>query len=70
MPRAILEKPGPLDAAELAYLRQHSVIGERILAAAPALMNIAPLVRATHERADGRGYPDGLRWRGSRWGRV
>jgi diguanylate cyclase (GGDEF)-like protein len=61
VPRGILEKPGPLDAAELAYLCQHSVIGERILAAAPALIGIAPLVRATHERADGTGYPDGLR---------
>jgi diguanylate cyclase (GGDEF)-like protein len=61
VPQGILQKTGALDAAELAYLRQHSVIGERILAAAPALMNIAPLVRATHERADGTGYPDGLR---------
>ena len=61
VPRVILEKTGPLDAKELAYLRQHSVIGERILAAAPALMNVAPIVRATHERADGAGYPDGLR---------
>jgi diguanylate cyclase (GGDEF)-like protein len=61
VPGVILEKTGPLDAQELAYLRQHSVIGERILAAAPALMNVAPIVRATHERADGNGYPDGLR---------
>jgi diguanylate cyclase (GGDEF)-like protein len=61
VPRVILEKRAPLDANELAYLRQHSVIGERILAAAPSLMNIAPLVRATHERADGAGYPDGIR---------
>jgi diguanylate cyclase (GGDEF)-like protein len=61
VPGVILEKPGPLDAAELAYLRQHSLIGERILAAAPALANVAPLVRATHERPDGTGYPDGLR---------
>jgi diguanylate cyclase (GGDEF)-like protein len=60
IPGVILEKSGPLDATELAYLRQHSVIGERILAAAPALTNVAPLVRATHERADGGGYPDGL----------
>jgi two-component system cell cycle response regulator len=63
VPRVILDKPAPLDAVELAYLRQHSVIGERILAAAPALMRVAPLVRATHERADGAGYPDGLRLR-------
>jgi HD-GYP domain-containing protein (c-di-GMP phosphodiesterase class II) len=61
IPGVILEKSSPLDATEVAYLRQHSVIGERILAAAPALMNVAPLVRATHERADGGGYPDGLR---------
>jgi HD-GYP domain-containing protein (c-di-GMP phosphodiesterase class II) len=61
VPGVILEKPGPLDAAELAYLRQHSLIGERILSAAPALANVAPLVRATHERPDGTGYPDGLR---------
>jgi HD-GYP domain-containing protein (c-di-GMP phosphodiesterase class II) len=60
VPQSILAKTSPLDASELAYLRQHSVIGERILAAAPALMNVAPFVRSTHERADGRGYPDGL----------
>jgi diguanylate cyclase (GGDEF)-like protein len=62
VPRVILEKTGRLDATELAYLHQHSVIGERILAAAPALANVAPLVRATHERLDGTGYPDGLRF--------
>jgi HD-GYP domain-containing protein (c-di-GMP phosphodiesterase class II) len=39
----------------------HSVIGERILAAAPTLLAIAPIIRATHERLDGTGYPDGLR---------
>ena len=61
VPRAILEKEEPLDETEFAYLRQHSVIGERIVAAAPALAEIAPLVRATHERPDGTGYPDGLR---------
>jgi diguanylate cyclase (GGDEF)-like protein len=61
VPAVILDKPGPLDATELAYLRQHSVIGERILSAAPALASVAPLVRATHERPDGTGYPDGLR---------
>ena len=61
IPGVILDKPGPLDAAEHAYLRQHSLIGERILAAAPALANVGPLVRATHERPDGTGYPDGLR---------
>jgi HD-GYP domain-containing protein (c-di-GMP phosphodiesterase class II) len=61
VPLAILEKQDPLDTTEFAYLRQHSVIGERIVAAAPSLAEIAPLVRATHERPDGTGYPDGLR---------
>jgi HD-GYP domain-containing protein (c-di-GMP phosphodiesterase class II) len=42
-------------------MRQHTVMGERIIAAAgPSLARIAPLVRASHERWDGKGYPDGL----------
>jgi HD-GYP domain-containing protein (c-di-GMP phosphodiesterase class II) len=61
IPDAILDKPGTLDADEWEFMRRHTLIGERILAAAPALARIAPLVRATHERADGAGYPDGLR---------
>ena len=36
------------------------MIGERILAAAPALANVGALVRSTHERWDGAGYPDKL----------
>jgi HD-GYP domain-containing protein (c-di-GMP phosphodiesterase class II) len=42
-------------------MRRHTLIGERILSAAPALARVAPLVRSTHERPDGAGYPDGLR---------
>jgi two-component system, cell cycle response regulator len=61
IPDAILNKPGPLDPAEWEFMRQHPMIGERILAAAPALAPVAKLVRASHERWDGRGYPDGLR---------
>ena len=42
-------------------MRQHTVIGEQIIAAAgPSLERIGPLVRASHERWDGTGYPDGL----------
>jgi two-component system, cell cycle response regulator len=59
VPDAILHKAGPLDETEFDFIRQHTVIGERILAAAPALAGAAPLVRASHERWDGRGYPDG-----------
>jgi diguanylate cyclase (GGDEF)-like protein len=60
VPDAILEKPGALDDAERAFMRRHTIVGERILLAAPALAAVAPLVRASHERWDGTGYPDGL----------
>ena len=60
IPDAILSKPETLDDGEWEFVRRHSEIGERIVAAAPALGEIAPLVRATHERWDGDGYPDGL----------
>jgi diguanylate cyclase (GGDEF)-like protein len=60
IPDAILRKEGPLDDEEWAYMRRHTVIGERILMAAPALRRVARLVRSSHERWDGGGYPDGL----------
>jgi diguanylate cyclase (GGDEF)-like protein/putative nucleotidyltransferase with HDIG domain len=60
IPDAILAKPGPLDDDEQAFMRRHTVIGEAIIEAAPALRPVAALVRASHERWDGRGYPDGL----------
>jgi two-component system, cell cycle response regulator len=60
IPDAILDKPGPLDAAEWEFMRQHTVVGERMLHVAPALAGVAQLVRWSHERADGGGYPDGL----------
>ncbi len=61
VPDEILNKPGPLDAIELEFIRQHTLVGERILAAAPALSPVARLVRASHENWDGSGYPDGIR---------
>ena len=61
VPEAIVEKPGPLDAEELRLMRRHTLIGERILAAAPAMQPVAKVVRSTHERWDGHGYPDGLK---------
>jgi diguanylate cyclase (GGDEF)-like protein len=60
VPEAILRKPGPLDDAEWEVMRQHTIVGERILAAAPSLRPVARLVRSSHERWDGNGYPDGL----------
>ena len=60
IPDAILSKPGPLVAEEWEFMRRHTIIGERILAAAPALAPVARIVRSSHERFDGAGYPDGL----------
>jgi diguanylate cyclase (GGDEF)-like protein len=60
IPDAILNKPGPLDEEEWTFMRRHTVIGERIISAAPALAEVALLVRSSHERYDGGGYPDGL----------
>jgi diguanylate cyclase (GGDEF)-like protein len=60
IPEQVLHKPGPLDEDEWAFVRRHPLIGERIMGAAPALAQAAKLVRATHERVDGAGYPDGL----------
>jgi two-component system cell cycle response regulator len=61
IPAAILNKPGPLDDDEWVLMKRHTVIGERILCAVPALVPVGRIVRATHERWDGGGYPDGLR---------
>jgi len=60
IPDPILRKPGPLDALETAVMRRHSVIGEAMVRESPGLAAAAALVRASHERWDGRGYPDGL----------
>jgi len=60
VPDAILTKPGQLDEREWEFVRQHTLVGERILRAAPALASVARLVRSSHERFDGTGYPDGL----------
>ncbi|MEN3283794.1 MAG: hypothetical protein V7607_4934 [Solirubrobacteraceae bacterium] len=60
IPDAIISKRGPLDDDEWAFMRRHTVIGERIVAAAPALEPVAKLVRASHERWDGTGYPDAI----------
>jgi len=58
LPDAILNKPGPLDETEWEIMRQHPVIGERILRAIPGMGVIARIVRHEHERWDGGGYPD------------
>jgi HD-GYP domain-containing protein (c-di-GMP phosphodiesterase class II) len=61
IPDTILNKPAPLDESERRFVDNHTVIGERIMLAAPSLAPLAPMVRSSHERFDGGGYPDGLR---------
>ncbi len=60
VPDEILHKPGPLDEREWEFVRQHTIVGERILRASPALRSVAGIVRSSHENWDGSGYPDGL----------
>ncbi len=60
VPDSILSKPGPLSEDEWPFIFRHTLVGERILASAPSLVRISRLVRSTHERLDGQGYPDGL----------
>jgi putative two-component system response regulator len=57
---AILQKPGPLNALEERQMREHAVIGERIVKRLPSTSDILPIIRHHHERFDGGGYPDGL----------
>jgi len=56
----LLTKPARLTPEEYVEVQEHSVIGFTLLTRIPLLEQIAPLVRAVHERWDGRGYPDGL----------
>jgi diguanylate cyclase (GGDEF)-like protein len=60
IPDAIIAKPSALTADEWTFMRRHTLIGERIIAAAPALAPAAHLVRSSHEAWDGSGYPDAL----------
>ena len=61
VPDAILQKPGPLDDREWAVMRRHPVWGAEMVSRMPGLEALAALVRAHHERWDGRGYPLGLK---------
>jgi HD-GYP domain-containing protein (c-di-GMP phosphodiesterase class II) len=60
VPSEIIRKPGPLTASERREMNRHPEIGAQILAPVPFLHPIRGIVRACHERWDGRGYPDGL----------
>jgi len=60
IPESILRKPGSLTGEEMMVMQRHPDIGARILEPVPYFADLVPLVRSSHERWDGRGYPDGL----------
>jgi two-component system, cell cycle response regulator len=60
VPEALLESEARFDASEIAPIRDRSLEGEQIVAAAPGLAPVAALVRSSAERFDGSGSPDGL----------
>jgi putative nucleotidyltransferase with HDIG domain len=61
VPDDVLRKPGALTDAEFDTIKQHPVLGARILRSVPFLARHIPIVELHHERPDGRGYPTGLR---------
>ena len=61
IPNEILNKPGPLDDAEWRVMRTHTIEGQRMLDSVGGFMSeVGAIVRGSHERWDGGGYPDGL----------
>jgi putative nucleotidyltransferase with HDIG domain len=61
-PKEILHKPGPLDEDEWETMRKHTIDGQRMLdQVGGTLHDVGEVVRSSHERYDGNGYPDGLR---------
>jgi ribonuclease P protein subunit RPR2 len=61
IPERILNKPGPLTAAEWRVMRTHPLIGHQMLADIPFMRIAAEVVRSHHEMFDGSGYPEGLK---------
>jgi len=61
LPEGILNKPARLTDAEFAQVKEHPVVGERILTPIIRSRDILAAIRGHHERYDGKGYPDGIR---------
>jgi HD-GYP domain-containing protein (c-di-GMP phosphodiesterase class II) len=62
VPDAVLLKDGPLEGAEWEIMRRHPEWGAQLLSRVPGLRRVARIVRHAHERWDGQGYPDRLRF--------
>ncbi len=60
VPRDVLGRAGKLPEHEWRFILLHTLVGERLLAAGLGMEDVSKLVRSSHERWDGAGYPDGL----------
>jgi two-component system, cell cycle response regulator len=60
VPPWIMEKEGPFTEFEYGLMREHPLIGQNLIERKRELLPIGSLIRSTHERWDGSGYPDGL----------
>jgi putative nucleotidyltransferase with HDIG domain len=61
VPKTIINKRGPLDGAEWEVIRRHTIEGESMLRqVGGTLSSVGRIIRSSHERFDGQGYPDGL----------
>jgi GGDEF domain-containing protein len=60
VPRAVLGYPGKITGPEWQFIHLHTLVGERLLAGPLGMEPVARLVRHSHERWDGLGYPEGL----------
>ena len=61
IPKAIILKPGPLSEEEFALIKRHTIFGQELLdRVGGPLADVGVVVRSSHERFDGGGYPDGL----------
>jgi HD-GYP domain-containing protein (c-di-GMP phosphodiesterase class II) len=61
VPKSILHKPGPLSEEEWKLMRRHTIDGQRMLESVGGVLSeVGYIVRCSHERWDGGGYPDGL----------
>lgn len=56
----VLRKQGPLNSEEYQYIREHPVIGVKIVEGVEFFRDKIPIIRHHHEHYDGSGYPDGL----------
>ncbi len=60
IPERILNKPAGLDADEFEIMKEHAMLGAKILEPLQSIQNIQKIVRHHHERWDGSGYPEGM----------